>query len=209
MDIKGEQIICATQQTTWDALNSPDILKKCIPGCESIEQTGPDEFRVGLTARVGPVSARFKGKLTLADVIAPTSYLIIFEGQAGTAGFGKGTAKVQLSDQGGATKLCYEANASVGGKLAQVGSRLVDSAAKKVAEDFFAAFNQSVHQPTPTPSADGIAGASAGESGAPQNQSEGVDQAGDVPARWRRALFAGVLMSGVILAIWLLFSPSH
>ena len=144
MEMKGEQLLPASQQVTWNALNDPEVLKACVPGCESIEPTGENEYQVLMVARVGPVSAKFKGKLTLSDIKPPNSYAIAFEGQGGPAGFAKGSAKVSLATQGLTTKLSYDVKASVGGKLAQIGSRLVDAAAKKVANDFFKNFNQKV-----------------------------------------------------------------
>ena len=142
MEMKGEQLIPAPQQVVWDALNEPAVLKVCVPGCESIEKSGDNEYQVLMVARVGPVSAKFKGKLTLSDINPPSSYSISFEGQGGAAGFAKGSAQVRLSSAGAHTKLSYEVKANVGGKLAQIGSRLVDAAAKKVADDFFRNFNE-------------------------------------------------------------------
>jgi carbon monoxide dehydrogenase subunit G len=144
MEMKGEQLVPASQQDVWDALNDPQMLKECIPGCEALERVADNEYMVLMVSRVGPVSAKFKGKLTLADVNPPRSYSLAFEGQGGAAGFAKGGAQVQLSSQDGATKLSYEAKANVGGKLAQIGSRLIDAAAKKVADDFFRRFNEKV-----------------------------------------------------------------
>jgi carbon monoxide dehydrogenase subunit G len=123
------------------------VLKDCVPGCESIERTGDNEYEVVLTAKVGPVSAKFKGKMTLANIQAPNSYSIAFEGQGGVAGFAKGGAEVSLTTEGHDTRLSYKAKANVGGKLAQIGSRLVDAAANKVANDFFVAFNEKVGKP--------------------------------------------------------------
>jgi carbon monoxide dehydrogenase subunit G len=144
MEMSGEQLIPAPQRVVWDALNDPEMLKASVPGCESIEPAGDNEFQVLMVARVGPVSAKFKGKLTLSDVKPPDSYSISFEGQGGAAGFAKGGAHVRLSAEGEKTKLSYDVRASVGGKLAQIGSRLVDAAAKKVADDFFRNFNEKV-----------------------------------------------------------------
>jgi len=144
MEMSGEQLIPATQSQTWDALNDPEILKACVPGCESITKTAENEYLVLMTARIGPVSAKFKGKLALSDLDPPNSYSIAFEGQGGVAGFGKGGAKVQLLPEAGNTKLSYQVKANVGGKLAQIGSRLVDAAAKKLSEEFFTAFNAKV-----------------------------------------------------------------
>ncbi|MFZ1909539.1 MAG: carbon monoxide dehydrogenase subunit G [Burkholderiales bacterium] len=144
MEMTGEQLIPASQQQTWDALNDPEILKACVPGCDSIEKTGENQYLVLMVARVGPVSAKFKGKLALSDLEPPSSYSIAFEGQGGAAGFGKGGAQVRLAPEGDGTRLAYSVKASVGGKLAQIGSRLVDAAAKKIANDFFQAFNDKV-----------------------------------------------------------------
>lgn len=141
MEMTGEQLIPASQADTWKALNDTEFLKACITGCESIEPAGENAYTVLMTARVGPVSAKFKGKLALNDINPPDSYSIAFEGQGGVAGFAKGGAQVQLAPAEGGTKLTYTAKANVGGKLAQIGSRLVDAAAQKVANDFFAAFN--------------------------------------------------------------------
>src|SRR5262249_2478327 len=142
MEMKGEQLIPAPQQMVWNGLNDPEILKACVPGCESIESTGDNQYQVLMVARVGPVSAKFKGKLTLSDIKPPNSYALAFEGQGGAAGFAKGGAQVSLSTQGMTTRLAYDVKASVGGKLAQIGSRLIDAAAKKVADDFFRNFNE-------------------------------------------------------------------
>ena len=144
MEMTGEQLIPASQADTWAALNDPEVLKACIPGCESIEKSGDNEYVVLMTARVGPVSAKFKGKMALSNVKPPESYSIAFEGQGGVAGFAKGGADVSLKTEGDSTRLSYKAKANVGGKLAQIGSRLVDAAAAKVAGEFFAAFNEKV-----------------------------------------------------------------
>lgn len=149
MEMSGEQLIPASQAATWAALNDPEILKACVPGCESIEKTAENEYVVLMTARIGPVSAKFKGKLALSDLDPPNSYSLAFEGQGGVAGFGKGGAKVQLLPEGGSTKLAYQVKANVGGKLAQIGSRLVDAAAKKLSEEFFNAFNAKVASQNP------------------------------------------------------------
>jgi uncharacterized protein len=144
MEMSGEQLVPAPQKVVWDALNDPEMLKASVPGCESIERSAENEFQVLMVARVGPVSAKFKGKLTLSDVQPPTSYALAFEGQGGAAGFAKGGAKVRLAPDGDRTRLSYDVKASVGGKLAQIGSRLVDAAARKVADDFFRNFNDKV-----------------------------------------------------------------
>ena len=139
----GEQLIPASQQDTWQALNDPEMLRACVPGCESITLVNPNEYQVLMTARVGPVSAKFRGRLSLFDIKPPKSYSLAFEGQGGAAGFAKGAAQVKLEAAGAKeTKLAYEVKANVGGKLAQIGSRLVDAAAKKVADEFFQNFTR-------------------------------------------------------------------
>lgn len=147
MELSSMKLIPAPQQRVWDALNDPDALKSCIPGCEDIESLSPTEFRVVLLAKVGPVTARFNGKMHITDSNPPNSYSLTFEGQGGMAGFAKGGADVVLRSVQGGTELSYIANAKVGGKLAQIGSRLVDIAAKKTADDFFATFVATVGLP--------------------------------------------------------------
>jgi carbon monoxide dehydrogenase subunit G len=137
MEMNGTRAIPAPAERVWHALNDPEVLKACIAGCESIERTADNEFAVAMTARVGPVSAKFSGRIVLSDIVAPTSYTITFDGQGGAAGFANGNAKVQLAPEGSGTRINYQASAQVGGKLAQIGSRLVDGAAAKVADDFF------------------------------------------------------------------------
>ena len=147
MELKGERLLPAPIDTVWAGLNDPEILKACIAGCESLERTGEDAFQALVAVRVGPVAAKFKGHLKMTDVKPPNSYTINFDGQGGVAGFGKGSADVQLAGEAGGTKLSYVARAQVGGKMAQVGSRLIDAAAGKIAEDFFAAFEAKVAPP--------------------------------------------------------------
>ena len=142
MEMTGEQLIPASQQDTWKALNDPEVLRACVPGCESITLVNENEYQVQMTARVGPVSAKFRGRLSLFDIKPPTSYSLAFEGQGGPAGFAKGAAQVRLVPEQDQTKLIYDVKASVGGKLAQIGSRLIDAAAKKVADEFFSNFTK-------------------------------------------------------------------
>jgi len=140
MEITGTQAIAAPRSEVWRALNDPDTLKRCLPGCESVEQTTPDEFRIVITAAVGPLRPRFNGSLRLTEAAPPVSCVMVFEGQGGAMGFGKGSASVELREAGAGTELAYVATAQVGGKLAQVGARLIDSVARKIADDFFKAF---------------------------------------------------------------------
>lgn len=142
MEMKGEQLIPLPQDATWDALNNPDILKDCIPGCESIERIAQDEYNMVMSAKVGPVNAKFKGRMKVQDADPPNRYTLVFEGQGGVAGFAKGQATVTLSPQDGGTKLDYTAKATIGGKLAQVGARLIDGVARKIAGQFFEQFNK-------------------------------------------------------------------
>jgi uncharacterized protein len=149
MEMNGSRTVPADVDTTWRALNDPDALKACIPGCESVERVSDNEYRLTMTARVGPVSARFTGRIVLADIVAPTSYTLSFEGQGGAAGFAKGEARVTLSANEPGTRIDYQVKSQVGGKLAQIGSRLVDGAAAKVADDFFARFADRLGGPSP------------------------------------------------------------
>jgi len=142
MEMTGEQLIPLPQEATWKALNDTEVLKDCVPGCESITLLADNEYDVVLTAKVGPVSAKFKGKMTVADANPPNSYRLMFEGQGGVAGFAKGEATVTLTPDAGGTKLTYAAKANVGGKLAQVGARLIDGVAKQLAGKFFEAFEK-------------------------------------------------------------------
>jgi len=142
MEMNGEQLIPLSQDETWRALNDTDVLKDCIPGCETMERISDTEYQLTMTAKVGPVSAKFKGKMTLADVSPPHAYTLVFEGQGGVAGFAKGQASVQLTPEPDGTRLGYTVKAMVGGKIAQVGARLIDGVAKKIAGQFFSAFNE-------------------------------------------------------------------
>jgi carbon monoxide dehydrogenase subunit G len=142
MDLTGEYRIPAPRETVWAALNNPDVLKACIPGCEELNKTSDTELVAKVVAKIGPVKAAFGGKVTLSDLDPPNGYTITGEGQGGAAGFAKGGAKVRLEalDGGAATLLHYSADAQIGGKLAQIGSRLVEGTARKLADEFFAAF---------------------------------------------------------------------
>ena len=144
MDMTGERRIEAPRQAVWQALNDPVVLKASIPGCEALEKTSDTDMKATAAVKIGPISARFTGAVHLADLDPPNGYTISGEGQGGVAGFAKGGAKVQLADAGTGTLLHYEVHAQVGGKIAQLGSRLVDSSAKKLAQQFFADFNAAI-----------------------------------------------------------------
>ncbi|MDX3894628.1 carbon monoxide dehydrogenase subunit G [Pusillimonas sp.] len=149
MEITGTQLIEAPRPQVWDALNDPVILKKCLPGCESLEKHSPEEFKAVMAMAIGPLRARFNGTLHMRDVSAPQRCTMVFEGQGGAIGFGKGSSLVELTETTQGTAISYTANAQVGGKLAQVGSRLIDNVARKMADDFFLAFKQQIAGPPP------------------------------------------------------------
>ena len=140
MTMTGEIQLAAPRETVWAKLNDPDVLKACIPGCEELEKTDDQGFRAVAKMKVGPVSARFRGKVILSDLDPPNGYKISGEGEGGVAGFAKGGAKVDLADRDGGTLLSYQVDAQIGGKLAQLGQRLINGAAKKMADEFFANF---------------------------------------------------------------------
>ncbi len=141
MEITGDYFIPASQAQVWRGLNDPEALRRSIPGCEYMEQTGENEFTAAMVARVGPVEARFKGKVELDDLDPPNGYTLRGRGQGGPAGFAKGVARVTLEPEANGTRLSYVVDADVGGKLASVGGRLIQSVAKKTADEFFASFS--------------------------------------------------------------------
>ena len=145
MEMQGERRIPAPRQIVWERLNDPETLKQCIPGCESIDKVSDTEFTAKVRAKVGPVSARFSGKVTLSDLDPPSGYTISGEGTGGVAGFAKGSAKVALEQDGGETVMRYGVQAQVGGKLTQIGSRLIDGTARKLADQFFDRFAAAVN----------------------------------------------------------------
>ena len=152
MDMQGSRTLSVTQQQAWEALNDPEVLKLCIPGCDNIEATGDNAYELTNAIKVGPVAAKVKGKLKLADVDAPESDTTHVEGNGGAAGFGKGNAQVTLVPHDEGCELGYTVHASVGGKIAQVGQRLIDGVAKSMAESFFKRFDEEMtrrHGPPP------------------------------------------------------------
>jgi carbon monoxide dehydrogenase subunit G len=146
MDISGEFTIPAPRERVWVALNDPQVLKRCIPGCDELEQTAAGQFEAKMSTKIGPVKARFDTAIELTNVNPPASYTISGQGKGGPAGFGKGSADVTLEDQGEQTILRYTAALQVGGKLAQIGSRLVGGTARKIANDFFSKFTEELTQ---------------------------------------------------------------
>lgn len=191
MDMQGSRPLTVTQQQAWDALNDPEVLRRCIPGCDKVEATGEGQYAVGLSLKIGPVSARFTGKITLSDLQPPSGYTIHFDGQGGVAGFGKGSAQVSLTPADGGTTLAYTVHAQVGGKVAQLGQRLIDGAARGLAEDFFKRFDEEMQR------LHGAASPSSDEAGA--QAAVKAARPSRFPAwAWTAAAFA------VIVAVWLL-----
>jgi hypothetical protein len=140
MDMQGSRQLAVTREQAWDALNDPEILKRCITGCEKFELTADNTYAIAVAIRIGPVSARFNGKVTLADIVVPESYALRFDAQGGAAGFGKGESQVLLVPNEQGVELRYTVKSTVGGKLAQIGQRLIDGVAKSLAEEFFSRF---------------------------------------------------------------------
>lgn len=149
MEMQGSRLLAITQAQAWEALNDPEVLKASIPGCDKVTPTGDNQYAIGMAVKIGPVSAKFAGKITLTEVNPPESYTLVFDGQGGAAGFGKGQARVKLTPQGTGCELSYSATAQVGGKIAQMGQRLVDGAAQSMAEDFFRRFDQEMQRRHP------------------------------------------------------------
>jgi carbon monoxide dehydrogenase subunit G len=147
MELNGSRVIAADRATVWEKLNDAETLKACIPGCEELTGSPEEGFEAVVKQKVGPVKATFKGGVTLSDVVAGESYTISGEGKGGVAGFAKGGARVRLSDAEGGTELSYDVEAKVGGKLAQLGSRLIDGFARKMADQFFERFQEQVEGP--------------------------------------------------------------
>jgi len=200
MDMTGEFRVLAPREAVWKALNDPEILKQCIAGCEELQKTSDTEFVAKVTARVGPVKAGFTGKVTLSDLDPPNGYKITGEGQGGAAGFARGGAQVRLEPDGDGTLLKYTVNATIGGKLAQIGARLIDGTARKMANDFFAKFTEIVGAPTqPVVPAEpaGSAPSSMPMAAAPAEKGETLPSKGLKPWVWVTAL--------ILLALVLLF----
>ena len=213
MQMSGEELIYAPRTKVWDALNDPEILRQSIPGCQTVEKVSDTEFTATVKVKVGPVSANFKGNVTLSNIDAPNGYTITGEGKGGAAGFGKGSADISLTDADDGTLLSYDVNASVGGKMAQIGSRLIDGTAKKLAGEFFANFNELVSggeantnaRPEDTPieaAAESASIESVPESSTPKSDNPPAAEKGSSPD-WMRP---GILIPlGIIAAIILFY----
>ena len=174
MDIQGEKILAAPRSQVWRALNEPAVLQRCLAGCDTFEADGENKFRVAMHASVGPVRARFAGKLQLLDLVPEQSYALAFEGSGGAAGFGKGSARVTLDDVAEGTRLRYTAQAQVGGRLSQVGGRLIDGVTSRMADEFFSRLVTDLASSAPAPA------------------EAAVDQ-----MRSRKRVFAGIKRGGI------------
>ena len=200
MDMTGEYRIAAPREKVWEALNDPEILKICIPGCEELNKDSDTELSAKVSTKVGPVSAKFTGKVTLSDINPPEGYKITGEGQGGVAGFAKGGPEVKLEEDGNETVLSYTATAQVGGKLAQIGSRLIDSTAKKMAGQFFGKFAEEIGEGSapdteaPDPQSAAISNEDATADADKQSESKGIS-----PAIWITGLIAAVVVVLLIL----------
>ena len=194
----GEYKIAAPRSKVWEALNDPETLAKCIPGCQELNKDSDTELSATVKSKVGPVSATFTGKVTISDIDPPNGYRISGEGSGGVAGFAKGGAEVKLADDGDDTVLTYVADAQVGGKLAQIGSRLIDSTAKKMAKEFFGKFAEEVADTAPESSEEDDAAATT--STEPQTSSTTASAGGISPAIWVGGLIAVVVVVLLVLA---------
>lgn len=195
MDMQGARQLAITQQQAWDALNDPAVLKACIPGCDKVEPTGDNQYSIGMSIKIGPVSAKFSGKITLSEINPPASYKINFEGQGGPAGFGKGDSAVALTPNADGCELSYTVHASVGGKIAQLGQRLIDGAAKSMAEDFFKRFDNEMQRQYPDAyAAKVVMGDVSTQPGTMDDASDGSN------TRW---VVGAALALGLAFAVWL------
>ncbi len=203
MDLTGEYRIPAPREDVWRALNDPNILQKCIPGCESVEKLSDTEFTAKVVLKIGPMTAKFSGKGTLADLDPPKGYTITGEGQGGVAGFGKGQAKVSLDVDGNVTVMRYTAQAQVGGKMAQLGARLIDSTAKKLADEFFGRF-AALMSPAAAeaPSAEEVPEAAAGGPVTPKKAAAAAPAAAGGGMRLSPTVWVPVLIVVVAALLW-------
>lgn len=190
MDMQGNRQLSVSQQQAWDALNDPSILKACIPGCEKFELISEHQYAVLVAVKIGPVSAKFNGKVTLADIQAPESYALQFEAQGGVAGFGQGESKVELVANAQGCELRYTVHSKVGGKIAQLGQRLIDGVAKSLAEDFFKRFEQTLEDKYP---ASLISSSAAQQQAISDGHSSATSQHQSLMPKWLLPLLAGIV----------------
>jgi carbon monoxide dehydrogenase subunit G len=203
MEFSGRYIIAASPQAVWDGLNDPEVLKSCIPGCETLEKTSPTDFVATVKLKIGPVSASFKGKVTLSEMDPPHRCRLTGEGAGGVAGFAKGDAEVVLTPEGEGTALTYTATANVGGKLAQIGQRLIDGAAKQIADDFFKRFSLAVMPPLAgDPTTEELEGMTATAPGVSSAEAAGLET--PVPMGPRQGLAPQIWVVGLIAVVVIL-----
>jgi carbon monoxide dehydrogenase subunit G len=208
MELTGEQTIPAPRERVWTALNDPEILKRCIPGCQDIQKLSDTELTAKVGLAVGPVKATFNGRVTLSDLDPPNGYKISGEGQGGVAGFGRGSAVVRLSDDPAGTKLSYSADAAVGGKLAQIGSRLVEATARKLADEFFTRFAAEFPPPPPAAAPQPEPAVVEAPTGAAADTPPAPEPAAPPPAlaaapRLSPAIWIPALIAAVVVIYWL------
>lgn len=194
MEMKAQQSIAAGRRRVWDALNDPEALKAAIPGCESFERSGENQFTARITNRIGPVKASFGFVIELSDLDPPNSYVLHGKGQGGAAGFANGSARVSLEDDGDNTVLSYELDASVGGKLAQLGGRLIDGAAKKLADEFFSRLGEVIA---------GEEEETAQEAEVDEPGTDAEPEAGSRPASATLIRIGAILLIAAVLFYWL------
>ncbi len=206
MKMQGERLIQAPQQEVWTALNDPVVLKQCIPGCEEMQKVSDNDFSAKVKAKVGPVSLTMMGDVHLSDLNPPVSYRITGQGKGGAAGFARGGADIRLEDKGGATLIAYDVDAQVGGKLAQIGNRLIDSTARKMADDFFSRFvaivesGEKARGGLPPDGGAPIAAAAAAQ-GTEQARRDAGDELSDIPTTQSGHLVLWLILAAVALAI--------
>lgn len=201
MQMKGEQRIAATRQRVWEALNDPEILRQCVPGCQSLEKEAEDRFKAIVEIKIGPIGARFNGGVQLSELDPPSGYTITGEGQAGTVGFAKGGAKVRLTDDGGATLLSYDVESQVGGRLAQLGGPIIDATAKRLAAQFFKKFSAIVEGTDSAPAVVSTAAVQPSASpgtASPRTASPAPPSPHGVPIAWILALVVAALTGFLI-----------
>jgi len=199
MDMQGNRLLAVSQQQAWDSLNDPEILKTCIPGCEKFELVNENEYAVTVAVKIGPVSAKFNGKVKLADIQAPVSYALQFEAQGGIAGFGQGESKVELLPHEGGCELKYTVHSKVGGKIAQLGQRLIDGVAKSLAEDFFKRFEEALQAKFAGSGSGSGAGVSAEDA---TEQASAIQTTAPSAPKTQRLVWIAVAIVAVALLTW-------
>jgi uncharacterized protein len=208
MEMTGERLIPANREVVWNALNDPALLQRSIAGCESFEPNGENAYKSTVAVKIGPVSARFNADISLSNIQAPQSYTINFDGKGGVAGFGKGSADIALEEQGQATLLKYNARAQVGGKLAQIGSRLIDAASAKLTGEFFTAFEREVVALSPEASAAIAASAQETSHNATDTALPTTSSAKAAEPKSNKMLVYGVAVGLLLWLAWMLLTKN-